>query len=135
VASFPDLEDHLLTLPNVEKRRTLLVFNDLVYKPTGEKIVTGFRYFACDIGPLVDAFSRADLAAIGKLPFALDEDGDSDTSGVLLDLAYTESGALVAAQPVEYRDHNPTPVAASMVLEGEQAKALIAIVKDLDQSS
>jgi hypothetical protein len=135
MATFPDLEAHLLTLPSITKRRKLLVFSETVYQPTGEKVIEGFRYFACEIGAVVEAFSRGDIGAITELPFALDDDGAVDTSSVLLNLAYTASGALVAAQPVEYQNYHPTPVAAPLVLEGEPAKAVAALIKELDQSA
>ena len=127
----PRLSDLLLTLPSVQKRRKLLVFSELIYVPTGEKITEGFRYFACDSGPVAAAAGAADFETLTKLPFALDEDGDRDTSGVVIDLAYTPSGSFVAVQPVEYQNYNPTPVAAALVLEGPAGQRVIAHVKSL----
>lgn len=129
--SHPTLSEHILTLGSVEKRRKMLILSELIYKPTGEKITEAFRYFACDIDPVAAAACAGDLAALTELPYALDEDGDRDTSAVLVDLAYTPSGSFVAVQPVEYRDYSPTPVAAPVVLEGDPAKALIASAKAL----
>ncbi|MCA9639197.1 MAG: hypothetical protein KC492_00850 [Myxococcales bacterium] len=43
---------------------------------------------------------------------------------MVIDLAWTPSCSFVAAQPVEYRDHAPTPVAAPVVFEGPAAQAL-----------
>jgi hypothetical protein len=130
------LEDHLKSLVDkFEMRKKFLIFNNLHYRSTGEKVVFGFRYFDCPIDGVVDAFRKSDFDALDALPFALDEDGDVDTSGVLIDLAYTESGAFIAAQPVEYQNYNPTPVAESFVLEGDAAKAVFARIKGLDQSA
>lgn len=136
MSELPRLEDYLKA--NTEKfeiRKSLLIFKKLHYRATGEKVVEGFRYFSCDIGQLVAAFNAQDFQAISKLPFALDEEGSPDTSSVLLDLAYTESGAFVAAQPVEYQNYNPTPVAPVLFLEGDQAKSLLETFKQLDPSS
>jgi len=102
MSDVPDLSEHLLTLPNIKVKKKLFLFNETIYEPTGEKIVEGFRYFSCPVEDLLSAFSRQDFKAISELPFAVDEDGDADTSAVRLDLVYTESGALVGAQPVEY---------------------------------
>ena len=130
-----DLEEFLNTHPQFEKRKKLLVMSDLFYKPTSEKVSHGgFRYFDCGIETLLEAFGRGDFAAIAELPFSLDDDGDPDTSAVRLDVSYTESGSMVAAQPVEYQNYNPTPVAAVLLLEGDAAKRAIAAVTTLDQS-
>jgi len=67
-----------------------------------EKVVEGFRYFTAPIEALVAAFESGDLAAIEALPYALDDDGDQDTTSVCLLLAYTDGGAFLAAQPQEY---------------------------------
>jgi hypothetical protein len=130
-----DLEDFLAAHPSFEKRKKLLVMSDLFYKPTSEKVTEGFRYFACDVDDLMEAFGRGDFAAMAKLPFALDEDGEIDTSSVRLDLAYTPSGSVVAVQPVEFQDYNPTPVAPVLLLEGDAAKRALVSVTALDQSS
>ncbi|WP_258182686.1 hypothetical protein [Enhygromyxa salina] len=115
----------------MEKRRKMLIFSELIYKPTGEKITEAFRYFACDIDPVEAAATAGDLEALTRLPYALDEDGDRDTSSVLVDLAYTPSGSFVAVQPVQYQDYGPVPVAPTVILEGASAKALIASAKAL----
>jgi hypothetical protein len=133
--SYVDLEDFLKSHPSFEQKRKLLVLSELVYKPTAEKVVEGFRYFACGMDAVMDAFQRRDFAALRSLPFCLDEDGDPDTSGVRLDVAYTTSGSVVAAQPVEFKDYNPTPVAQVLLLEGEAARQAHAMVTALDQSS
>jgi hypothetical protein len=136
MSELPRLEDHLkANADKFEIRKSMMVFKKLHYRATGEKVVEGFRYFSCDIGQLLAAFNAQDFQAISKLSFALDDENEPDTSSVLLDLAYTESGAFVAAQPVEYQDHNPTPVAPVILLEGAQAKGLIDTFKRLDQSS
>lgn len=106
-----------------------------MFKPTGEKVEEGFRYFTCSADELMQAFSARDIASIAKLPFALDEDGEPDTSAVCLDIAYTPSGAFVAAQPTEYRDHVPTRIAPVIFLEGAEAQALKDVMPSLDQSS
>lgn len=136
MAELPRLEDHLKALTDkFEIKRSMLVFKNLHYRPTGEKVVEGFRYFTCDIGQLLAAFNAQDFQGMTRLGFALDDEGEPDTSGVLLDVAYTASGAFVAAQPVEYQNHFPTPVAPVMLVEGPQAKAYIEAIKALDQSS
>jgi len=132
----PRLDEQLTAdTQRFEVRKSMLLFKKLHYRASGEKVVEGFRYFSCGIGALVSAFEAQDFAAIAKLPFALDDEGDPDTSAVMLDLAYTESGAFIAAQPVEYRDYNPTPVAPMLLFEGAQANACFAIIKQLDQSA
>ncbi|WP_437821350.1 hypothetical protein [Sorangium sp. So ce1078] len=130
-----DLSDFLRADPRFNTRRKWLILSELVYKPTGEKVEEGFRYFKCPVDHLNAALARRDFAAIAKLPFALDDEGEPDTSAVRLDLAYTASGALAAFQPVEFRDHAPTPLAASVVLEGAEAQALRDTLREIDQSS
>ncbi len=129
------LDDVLKTLDCIQDKTFLWVFGSLVYKPTSEKVITGFRYFACEIGPVVDAVAKMDLEALSKLPFALDDSGDVDTSSVLVDMAYTESGSFAAIQPVEYQDYRPVPVAAATILEGDEAKPVAKALKEIDQSS
>jgi hypothetical protein len=134
--TLPRLDELLKS--NTEKfeiKKSLLVFKSLHFRATGEKVIEGFRYFSCELSQLLPAFEARDFATIASLPFAEDEDGDPDTSAVLLDLAYTDSGAFIAAQPVEYRDHFPTAVAPAVILEGAPAKSLIQIIKGLDQSA
>ncbi|WP_438022609.1 hypothetical protein [Sorangium sp. So ce233] len=130
-----DLSDFLRADPRFTTRRKWLILSEFVYTPTGEKVEEGFRYFTCPVEALTAALARRDFAAIAKLPFALDDEGDPDTSAVRLDLAYTASGALAAFQPVEFREHVPTPVAASVVLEGAEAQALRDTLRAIDQSA
>jgi hypothetical protein len=130
-----DLEDFLKSHPSFEQKKKLFVLSELVYKPTSEKVVEGFRYFACEMDAVLLAFQHGDFAALQKLPFSLDDDGDPDTSSVRLDVAYTASGSVVAAQPVEFQEYNPTPVAQVLLLEGETAQRAHAFVTALDQSS
>jgi len=130
-----DLDEFLKTDPRFERKRKLLVLSELLYKPTGEKVVEGFRYFACDMAPVLELFSRGDFAAMAQLPFAMDNDGDPDTSAVRLDVAFTASGSMVAAQPVEYQNYNPTCVAEVQLLEGDAAKRVVDAVHELDQTS
>ncbi len=106
-----------------------------VYTPTGEKVEEGYRYFACDVGPVVEAFRSGNLAALQQLPFALDEDGDPDTSAVLISLYYTPSGTAIAMQIEQYQNSRPVPVTPVVVLEGPDARARIAQVKELDQTN
>jgi hypothetical protein len=131
--AFPDLDEHITTLACVGTRKKMLLFNENFYKPTGEKIETGYRYFACDVGPVQAAAAALDLNALCELPFAIDDEGDADTSSVLVDLEYTKSGSFVAAQAVEYRNSNPTPVMAPQVAEGRAD--LAALLHELDQSA
>jgi len=133
MTEFPELNDYVATLPCIVTRKRLLVFSDLVYKPTGEKLDEGYRYFACDVAQVVDAVVRGDVDALAALPFALDEDGEADTSGLLVELSYTASGSFLAMQPVEYQDSNPVPVAMPKVLEG--VGNLAPLIKRLDQSA
>lgn len=130
-----DLDDFLEKHPSFEKKKKLLIMSDLFYKPTSEKVSHGgFRYFECGIDDLLALFRQGDFAAIAKLPFSFDDDGDPDTSAVRLDLAYTASGSMVAAQPVEFQNYNPTPVAEVLFLEGDAAKRVAEHVASLDQT-
>jgi len=129
------LDDILKSLDCIHDKTFLWVFGSLLYKPTKEKVISGFRYFACEIEPVADAVAKMDLEALSELPFALDDGGDVDTSSVLVDLAYTESGSFAAIQPVEYQDYRPVPVAAPTILEGDEAKPVAETLKELDQSS
>jgi hypothetical protein len=135
VNEIKDLSDTLESLDCIEDKTFLWFFGSLVYKPTGEKVIKGFRYFTCEINQVAEAVASMDLEALAKLPFAIDEEGDVDTSSVLVDLAYTESGSFAAIQPVEYQDYKPTPVAPVTILEGEQAKPVAPKLKEIDQSS
>jgi hypothetical protein len=116
-----------------EKRKKMLVFSSVFYRPTNEKLTEGFRYYACGIEELLAVFDAGDIEELTKLPYALDEDGDRDTSGVLVDLAYTPSVSIAAIQPVQYIDHNPTPMRPPLVLEGERAQAVKAAVLELGE--
>lgn len=130
-----DLSDVLRADPRFTTRRKWLIFSELVYTPTGEKVNEGFRYFTCPAEVLTAALQRRDLAAVAKLPFALDADGEPDTSAVRLDLAYTASGALAAFQPVEFREYVPTPLSAPVILDGAEAQALRDTLREIDQSA
>ena len=133
--AFTSLDDFLKTHPQLERKKKLLVFSELVYKPTGEKVIAGgYRYFACDIQQVLARFANRDFAALRELPFAIDDDGDPGTSAVCLDVAFTASGSMVAAQPVEYQNYNPTCVAEVLFLEGEAAKSAVDAVNELDQT-
>jgi hypothetical protein len=111
------------------------MFGSKIYTPTGEKIEEGYRYFACDVGQVVEAFRTGNLAAMQQLPFALDEDGDPDTSSVLISLYYTPSGSAIAMQVEQYQNHDPRPVTPVVLLEGAEAQARIAQIKELDQTN
>lgn len=111
MSAIPEISDWLKAQPaRFTTKKRLLVFTDIIYTPTNEKVIEGFRYFLNPIEELVAAFDAGDLAAINSLDFALDEDGDPDTTSVCLLLAYTESGSFLAAQPQEYQDYVPTVV-------------------------
>ncbi len=129
--TIPTLTEYLHTLPLVSKKRRMLVFTDLVFTPTGEVITDGFRYFTCGIDAVAPLAKAGDLEALSKLPFALDDEGDRDTSSVLINIAYTPSGSFVAVQPVEYQNSSPVPVAPTLVLEGPAGQRLIAFAKAL----
>jgi hypothetical protein len=105
------------------------------YTPTSEKVVTGFRYFACDAATVRAAFDAGDVAGLLKLPFALDEDGDADSSGVAVNLRYTASGSAVALQVEEHQNAQPVPVSEVRLYEGAEAQALLPVIKKLDQSA
>lgn len=129
--AYPTLSEYLASHPSIGKRKKMFIFSETIYKSTGEKVTEGFRYFACGIADVAVAATSGNFEALTKLPFALDEDGDRDTSGVLIDLAYTPSGSFVAVQPVEYQNSAPCPVAAPFVLEGAAGQSVIAWVKQL----
>lgn len=111
------------------------LFGSFVYTPTGEKAVSGFRYYACDASAAQAAFQSGDVGALLRLPFALDEDGDPDTSAVAVVMRYTASGSAVALQVEMHQQSEPMPASSVWLLEGPAAQALIAQVKQLDQSS
>ena len=125
-----ELADWLKGQADTFETKKKLFFTSIIHKPSGEKVVEGFRYFAAPIEALVAAFESGDLAAIEALPYALDDDGDPDTTSVCLLLAYTEGGAFLAAQPQEYRDYEPF-----LVREPTYFTATGAQAAALDQSS
>lgn len=118
-----------------DKTWFLGLFGSVIYTVSGEKVNGGFRYFTCDPAPLLEALERKDIKAMLELPFALDEEGEVDTSSLMISLHYTESGSMLAMQVTEYQNYNPTPISPVTFLEGDQAKSLIADVKALDQSN
>jgi hypothetical protein len=121
-----ELTDWLKTQPEFETKKKLL-FTSLIHTPSGEKVIEGFRYFTNPIDEVVAAFNTGDTAALTALDYALDEDGDPDTTSVAILLAYTKSGAFLAAQPQEYQDYVPTVVA--------EPKFLNSFDLSLDQSA
>lgn len=135
MGEYKDLDDYLDEWDEIEKRKKFLIFTDLYYRPTSERVKQGFRYFHCHVTELLEAFANRDFEAIAALPFAIDEDGDEETSSVVLDLAYTDSGTLMAAQPVEYQDSIPVPMAEFWMLEAGEGKSFLPVFKKLDQSS
>lgn len=118
-----------------DKTWLLGMFGSVFYTVTGEKVKGGFRYFTCEPAPLLAALERQDIKAMLDLPFALDEDGEADTSSLLISLHYTQSGSMLAMQVTEYQDHNPVPISPVTFLEGPAAQSLIVDVKALDQSN
>lgn len=134
MASHPYLDDFVLSHPRFYKETKWLILSQIKYKETAEKVRQGFRYFSCESAPLLEAFQRQDFGAIAALPFCLDEDNEPDTSAVCFDVWYTDSGSMVAAQPVEYINHNPQPIADPLLLEGAASRAILGTVKTLDQS-
>lgn len=132
--NFQDLRELLLARPEFAERRRMLVFKDLYFKPTDEKIEEGFRYFDCELEHLLAAFRRRAVDKMVTLPFSLDEDGDPDTSDVCLLVYYTESGSVVALQPQQYQDDRPRNAAEALVLEGDMARSVLASVRVLDQT-
>ncbi len=114
--------------------KKLLVFSSLHYKPTGEKVVVGFRYYACAAAEVVAVRDAGNQQALTALPYALDEDGDPDTSGTCLLIAYTKSVSILALQPQEYQDYVPVQLRPPLLFEGESAAALKGLVATLDQT-
>jgi hypothetical protein len=110
------------------------LFGSVVYTPTGEKVLGGFRYFKCEPQALLQAFQAGDLAGISRLPYALEEDGSPDTSALLIALHYTASGSAVAMQVQGYQDSQPVALGPTVLLEGDAAKAVIGQVRAIDQS-
>jgi len=113
-------------------RKRMLVLKDLIYTPTDEKVTTGFRYFRNPVDDLLAAFDAGDLEAITRLTYAIDDEGDVDTSSVCLKLAYTASGSYLAAQPQEYQDYAPVDLREPKVLTSPRGREL---VHALDQTN
>ena len=129
MTGIPDLTDWLTAQPDLFETKKKLFGKSVIHKPSGEKVVEGFRYFRSSIDELTAAFESGDLAAVQALEYALDKDGDADTTSVALLLAYTKSGAFLAAQPEEYQDYVPVPVREPRFFPGS-----VALVAELDQS-
>ncbi|NLE88315.1 MAG: hypothetical protein GX607_18190 [Myxococcales bacterium] len=132
--AFQDLSEFLRADSRFGTRRKWLILKDLVFTPTNEVVQEGFRYFACSADEVKEPLTRRDFAAIAKLPFALDDDGEADASSVRLDLAYTPSGAFAAFQLVEYQNYEPVALTEPVLLEGAEAQALPGILREIDQS-
>lgn len=113
-------------------RKRMLVLKDLIHVPTDEKVVEGFRYFDAPIESVLRAFDAGDLEGLAALPYALDEDGDPDTSAVNVSIAYTASGSYVAVQPQEYQDYVPVWMREPKVFTSSRAREL---AHALDQSA
>lgn len=116
-----------------ETKKKLLVFTDLIHKPTGAKVKEGFRYFHADPAELVAAFDADDLETIAALEYAIDDEGEVDTSGVCLKVAYTKGGEFFAAQPEQYIDYVPTNLREPKYLT--IPAALKSSFTEVDQSS
>jgi hypothetical protein len=125
-----DLTDWLKGQTDTFETKKKLLSTNVIHTASGEKVIEGFRYFTNDIEELLAAFDNGDLAAIEALDFAVDEDGDPDTTSVCLNLAYTKSGAFFAAQPQEYQDYEPINVR-----EPKYFTATVERIEELDQSS
>ena len=117
VTEIVDLKDWLKAQPEFEIKKKLL-FTSIIHTPTGEKVTTGFRYFNNPIEEVVAAFETGDVAALTALDYALDDEGEPDTTSVCIKLAYVKSGAFFAAQPEEYQDYVPTNVREPKFLNG-----------------
>jgi hypothetical protein len=130
MTDFPDLADWLKAQPDTFEVKKKLLFSSIIHKPSGEKVVTGFRYFTNPIEEVVAAFETGELAALQALDYALDEDGDPDTTSVDVVLAYTKSGAFFAAQPEQYQDYVPTKVREARFVTGTLEQ-----IEELDQSN
>jgi len=126
VTEIVDLTDWLKAQPEFEVKKKLL-FSSIIHTPSGEKVIEGFRYFTNSIDEVVAAFETGTVSALTALDYALDEDGDPDTTSVCIKLAYTKGGAFLAAQPQEYQDYVPTDV--------REPKFLDAFDISLDQSA
>ena len=129
MTDIPDLIDWLTAQPDLFETKKKLFGKTVIHKPSGEKVVEGFRYFRSSIDDVTAAFESGDLAAVQALEYALDEDGDADTTSVALLLAYTKSGAFLAAQPEEHQNYVPVRVREPRYFPGS-----VALISELDQS-
>ena len=75
MSDIPDLIDWLKAQPDTFETKKKLLFTSVIHKPTGEKVIEGYRYFATDTDAVIAAFETGDIAALQALPYALDEDG------------------------------------------------------------
>lgn len=124
-----DITDWLKAQPEFTTKKRLVVFTDIIHTPSGERVVEGFRYVNNSIDEVLAAFQTGDAAALAALDFALDEDGDPDTTGVCIQLAYTKGTTFLAAQPQHYVDYQPINVAEPRYLTSPELAA------SLDQSA
>jgi|GEM_PF-1544818 len=129
MSDIPDLIDWLTAQPDVFETKKKLFGKTVIHKPSGEKVVEGYRYFRSSIDELTAAFESGDLAAVQALEYALDEDGDPDTTSVAILLAYTKNGAFLAAQPEEHQNYEPVRVREPRYFPGS-----VALVAELDQT-
>ncbi len=65
----------------------------------------------------------------------MDDEGNVDTSPLLISLHYTKSGSMLAMQVQEYQNSAPVPLTPVVFLEGAEAKVHIEKVMELDQSN
>ena len=129
MTDIPNLVNWLSAQPDLFETKKKLFGKTVIHKPSGEKVVEGFRYFRSSIDEVTAAFDSGDLVAVQALEYALDEDGDPDTTSVALLLAYTKSGAFLAAQPEEHQNWVPVRVREPRYFPGS-----VALVAELDQS-
>lgn len=133
MTDIPDLTAWLKSQTETFEVRKKFLSKSVIYKPTGEKVIEGFRYFHSSIDELTAAFESGDLSALQSLQYAYDADGDVDTSSVALLLAYTKSGAFLAAQPQEYQDYAPVLVREPRYFDGSPA-VVTEVLEELDQT-
>lgn len=131
MTDYPSMTEWLKAQADFTTKKRLMVFTDIIHTPSGEKVTEGFRYFTNPIAELLAAFETGDIAALQSLDYALDEDGDVDTTSVCVLLAYTKGGAFVAAQVEEHQDYVPTLLSAPKYLNA--APNLGSLVRELDQ--
>jgi hypothetical protein len=129
MSDFPNLTDWLTAQPELFETKKKLFGKTVIHKPSGEKVVEGFRYFRSSIDEVTAAFDSGDLAAVQALEYALDDDGDPDTTSVALLLAYTKGGAFLAAQPEEHQNWVPVRVREPRFFPGS-----VELVAELDQT-